>query len=802
MGNVLDDAVAGSQAPLRNRDVRSPLGVSVPRARARRLLAGRGRYTDDVSLPGMLHVAFVRSPYPFARIASIDKAAAQASPGVVLVATGRELAGYCKPYAGIHELFVGMKAPEQWPMALERACWQGEPVLAVVAAGRAQAEDAAAEVLIDWQPLPALTDVEAAAAPDAPVIHPQIGSNIAYDTTLATGDSEAGFSDCAATAEAEFRFARHTGVCLEPRSIIAHYEAATPSLTVIQSHQCPAQQQDIYARLLGLPDHQVRVHCPDVGGAFGIKQQLYGDELAVCILSMMLRRPVKYVADRLESFMSDIHARDHRVSARLSIGSDGRAKALAVDDLFGVGAYSQFPRSSIGEGSHVLRLSGAPYVLQAYKARLRMVFQNKNMVGHYRAVGHPIATAVTEVLVDQAARLAGMDPIEVRRRSYIAPEAFPYRSHGGFTFEPLSLHACLERIVEMMDIPRLRAEQTARKDSSMRLGIGLATFVELTGTGAGYYGRGEARVSAQEGCLLKLEPSGRIRCAPSVTDQGQGTDTAIAQVVASAIGVPIDHVAVISGDSELTPYGGGAWASRGVSAGAEAAYRAARALRENILAVAGHMLASSPEALDIRESRVLDALTGQDRLSLADVARVGYFRQETLPAGFQPELSLVRHFVPSGRAFLITNGIHGSVAEVDTQTGIVTLRKHYVVHDSGTILNPMLLDEQIRGGVVQGLGAALYEEIPYGPEGEMLVGSMADYLVPMAGEMPDIEVAHICVPDRGTSLGAKGAGEAGTAGASAAVMNAVNDALAPLGAFLTEIPLTPERILRALGQVQ
>ncbi len=802
MGKLLDEAVAEGAPPHYTKDIRSPLGVSVPRARARRLLAGRGRYTDDVSLPGALHAAFVRSPYPFARIVSIDKAAAAAMPGVALVATGREVAGYCRPYAGIHELFVGMRAPEQWPMAIERACWQGEPVVAVVAATRAEAEDAAAEVLIDWEPLAAVTDVEAAAAPDAPAIHPDIGTNVAYDTTLSSGDPDAGFSDCAATAEARFRFGRHTGVCLEPRSIIAHYEPATPSLTVIQSHQCPAQQQDMYARLLGLPDNQVRVQCPDVGGAFGIKQQLYGDELAVCVLSMMLKRPVKYVADRLESFMSDIHARDHRVHAKLSIDAEGRTKALWVDDLFGIGAYSQFPRSSVGEGSHVLRLAGAPYVLQAYKARLRMVFQNKNMIGHYRAVGHPIATAVTEVLVDQAARLAGFDPIEVRRRSYIAQDAFPYRSHGGFVFEPLSLHACLERMVKIMDIPRLRAEQAARRDSPVRLGIGLATFVELTGTGAGYYGRGEARVSAQEGCLMKLEPSGRIRCAPSVTDQGQGTDTAIAQVAAAAIGVPVDHVAVISGDSELTPYGGGAWASRGVSAGAEAAYRAGRALRENILALASHMLGTSPGGLDIRDGRVIDGLTGQERLSLADVARVGYFRQETLPAGFQPELSLVRHFVPSGRPFLITNGIHGSVVEVDTQTGVVALHKHYVVHDSGTVINPLLLDEQIRGGVVQGLGAALYEEIPYGPGGEMLVGSMADYLVPMAGEMPDIEVAHICVPDPGTSIGAKGAGEAGTAGASAAVMNAVNDALAPLGAFLTEIPLTPQRILRALRMVQ
>jgi carbon-monoxide dehydrogenase large subunit len=750
----------------------------------------------------MLHAAFLRSPYPSARIVSVDTAAAQAVPGVALVITGREVAMRCKPYAGLHELFAGMKAPEQWPMALDRACWQGEPVVAVVAETRAQAEDAVEEVVVQWEPQAALTEVDAAAAPGAPAIHPDMATNIAYETMLLKGDPESAFRDGAAVIDAQFCFARHTGVCLETRTIIADYEPATPSLVVTQSHQCPAQQQDLYARLLGLPDHSVRVYCPDVGGAFGIKQQLYGDELAVCVLSMMLKLPVKFTADRFESFMTDIHARDHRVRARLSVDRDGRVKGLSVDDRFGIGAYSQHPRSSVGEGSHVLRLSGAPYVVPAYEARLRMVLQNKNMIGHYRAVGHPVAAAVTEALVDQAARAIGMDPIEMRRRNYIPADSYPYLSHGGFSFEQLSLHVCLERIVDMMRIPELRAEQAARKDSHLRLGIGLATFVELTGTGPGYYGRGEARVSTQEGCFLKLEPSGRLRCTPSVTDQGQGTDTAIAQVVAAAVGVPVEHVAVISGDSELAPYGGGAWASRGVCAGAEAAHRAGKALRENILLLAAQMLASPSQILDIRQGVVVEAISGQARLTLADVARTGYFRQDTLPADFQPELAVVRHFVPSGRPFLITNGIHGSVAEIDTQTGIVTLRKHYVVHDSGTVINPMLLDEQIRGGVVQGLGAAMYEEIPYGPQGQLLIGSMADYLLPMAAEMPDIEVGHVGTADPDTSVGAKGAGEAGTAGASAAVLNAVNDALAPLGAFLTQLPLTPERILRALGCVQ
>ncbi|HVL34176.1 MAG TPA: molybdopterin cofactor-binding domain-containing protein, partial [Burkholderiales bacterium] len=336
----------------------SPLGLSVPRQRARRLLQGRGRYADDVGARRLLHAAFVRSPHPWARIGSIDTSAARAMPGVVHVATGAEVAAHCRPYAGVHRLFPGLRAPEQWPMAVEQACWQGEPVVAVVAASRAEAEDAAEQVVIAWEPLAAVGDAAAAIAPGAPLIHPQLGSNLAYETTITTGDVEAAFRDPAVVVQARFRFARHTGVCLEPRSIIADYDPATPALVVTQSHQCPAQQQDLYARLLGLPDHSVTVQCPDIGGAFGVKQQLYGDELAVCVLSMTLGRPVKYVADRLESFLSDIHARDHEVAAKLSVDRDGRLLGLSVDDLFGIGAYSQYPRSSVGEGSHVLRLSG------------------------------------------------------------------------------------------------------------------------------------------------------------------------------------------------------------------------------------------------------------------------------------------------------------------------------------------------------------------------------------------------------------------------------------------------------------
>jgi carbon-monoxide dehydrogenase large subunit len=778
-----------------------PIGASLTRPRAKRILEGRGRYTDDIVLPRMAHATFVRSPHPHARLISIDSTAAQSMPGVIRVVTGKELCEHTQSYSGVHQLFVGMRAPQQWPMVVDVAHFQGEPVVAVIADTRAHAEDAAETILIEWEALDAVSDGRTGMSHAAPIIHSELGSNIAYQGTVASGDIDAALSGAALVLEQDFRFGRHTGVCLEPRSIIADYQAADQALTVIQSHQSPSQQQDIYARLMGLDEHKVRVSCPDVGGAFGIKQQLYGDELATCILSKLVNRPVKFIADRIESLSSDIHARDHSVHARLAVDAAGRFTGLDVDDCFGVGAYSQYPRSSIGEGSHLLRLSGAAYALGAYRSQTTMVLQNKSLIGHYRSVGHPIAVAVTESLVDQAARKLGIDPLDIRRRNYIPETAYPHQSHGGFVFDQLSQHACLDKFAALIDYDKRRTEQAALRTSGIYRGIGIASFVELSGTGPEYYGKGGARVSAQDGVMLKLEPSGKVRCFPSVSDQGQGTDNAISQVVAGILGVPFDDVTVISGDSEGAPYGGGAWASRGAAMGGEAAYRAAEALRDNVLLIAASVLQAKTTDLALRNGVIVNAADGQQRMTIAEVARIGYFRQDLLPADLQPELSVVRHYVPRGRPFVISNGIQGSYVEVDIETGFVTLLDHVVVHDGGTMINPMLVEEQIRGGVVQGIGAALYEEILYGDAGELTTGTMADYLVPMSFEMPDIKVDHVSTPLSGSVLGAKGVGEAGTAGSSAAVLNAVNDALSPFDALLSQIPMTPERILRALGRV-
>jgi carbon-monoxide dehydrogenase large subunit len=419
----------------------------------------------------------------------------------------------------------------------------------------------------------------------------------------------------------------------------------------------------------------------------------------------------------------------------------------------------------------------------------------------YRAVGHPIACAVTEGLVDLAAQKLGMDPAEIRRRNLVADDAYPYTAATGLVFESLSHHKSLDKLLAMMDYEKLRADQAALRNKGVHRGIGLASFIEVTNPSAMFYGVGGARISAQDGCTIRLDPSGVITCSIGVTEQGQGTEAIVAQVAATSVGVPLERVRVITGDTEITPYGGGTWASRGASIGGEATLQAGVALRTNILAVAAVMLQADPSTLDIREAKIVDAATGTERMPLEELGRVAYFRPDTLPKDLKPELMVTRHYVQKDYAFVFTNGMQASYLEVDTETGFVKLLDHWAVEDCGTVINPQLVDEQVRGGVVQGIGAALYEECVYDAQGQMRNANMADYLVPMMVEMPDIQVAHVVTPTRSSTLGAKGAGEAGTAGAPAAVMNAINDALLPVGARVAAQPFTPEAILKALGKV-
>jgi carbon-monoxide dehydrogenase large subunit len=394
-----------------------------------------------------------------------------------------------------------------------------------------------------------------------------------------------------------------------------------------------------------------------------------------------------------------------------------------------------------------------------------------------------------------------MDPVEIRRRNLIADDGYPCASPSGLKFEKLSHHAAMNKLMAMMNYGALRAEQAALRKKNIHRGIGIASFIEVTNPSAAFYGVGGARISSQDGVAVRLDAQGSVICQTSITEQGQGSESLTAQIVGSVLGIPMARVRVFLGDTDNTPYGGGTWASRGAGIGGEAALQAAKVLRRNILEVAAAILQSAPAELDIVDGGIVNAGDGAPRIDLKELSRIVYFRPDTLPPGVQPELMATRHFVPREYPFAFTNGVQASWLEVDTETGFVKLLRHWVVEDCGTIINPQLVDEQIRGGVVQGLGAALFEKCIYDERGQLTNANMADYLVPMSGEMPDIDVGHVISPTAETELGAKGAGEAGTAAAAAAVANAVNDALKPFDTIITQIPLTPQVILTALGRI-
>jgi carbon-monoxide dehydrogenase large subunit len=779
----------------------SYIGKTVPRPNLERLMQGRGLYVSDVELPRMAHVVFLRSPHAHAKIIAIDANAAKRLPGVIAIVTGKALSAMITPWVGVLSHMKGLKSAPQHAIAIDHVCWQGEAVAAIVATSRAVAEDAAEAVAVEYQELDAVTDMRTALDRQTPVIHPSLGDNLAFERQLEAGAVDQAFADSDEVIEADFVSGRHTGVTLEPRSVVADWNVAEARLTIYQGTQAPHMVQNIAALHLGLRDSQVRVLCKDVGGSFGIKVHVYADEMATYALSKLLRRPIKYVADRVESFNTDIHARDHRCWGRIGVKRDGTITAFEIDDLTGIGPYSMYPRTSAIEANQIVNLIGGQYATRNYRARTRVVFQNKNVMCQYRGVGHPIACSVTEGLVDLAALKIGMDPVEIRRRNLIADDAYPCASPSGLKFEQLSHHAAMNKLMAMMDYDGLRAEQAALRRKNVHRGIGVASFIEITNPSAAFYGVGGARISSQDGVAVRMDAQGSLICQTSITEQGQGSESLTAQIVGSVMGVSMDRVRVILGDTDNTPYGGGTWASRGAGIGGEAALQAAKILRRNVLDVAAAILQSSPAELDIADNTVVNAGDRSPRIELQELARIVYFRPDTLPPGIQPELMATRHFVPREYPFAFTNGVQASWLEVDIDTGFVKLLRHWVVEDCGTIINPQLVDEQIRGGVVQGLGAALFEKCIYDERGQLTNANMADYLVPMSGEMPDIDVGHVVSPTLETELGAKGAGEAGTAGAAAAVANAVNDALRPFGAVITEIPLTPLLILAALGRI-
>ena len=773
------------------------MGQPLPRPKARQLVAGRGRYLDDIRVAGALAAAFLRSPHPHARLVSLDTRAARAVAGVVAVLTAADLAPVLKPWIAKMPTLAAHRSVLQTALVTERALWQGQPVALVVADSVAQAEDAVALIEAEWEPLPALASADQALADDAPLLHPELGNNLLFQHTLETPRSAA---KAAVEIRRTLRFPRHTGVSLEPRGLIADFDPAQQQLTVHASTQVPHQMRALLASQLSLPEHQIRVVVPDVGGGFGVKLHCYEDEMAVAAAACLLGRPVKYVVDRLESFATDIHARAHAVEARLEVDADGMLLGFEVDDKVEAGAVSVYPRTSALEALHAVTGIAAPYRSQGLKARVRVAFQNKPAIGSYRGVGQPIACAVTEMMIDSAARALQCDPVELRRRNFRVLERDGPKTPGGL--EPggeLSFEACTAQLLALMDYPRLREQQREARAAGRFLGIGFASFIEQSAPNSMVYGGAGVPIAAGDGCSLRLESNGALTCITSAQFQGQGLETGLAQLIGDGFSVALESVRIIHGDTAVTPVGGGTWASRGLSVSGEAALVAVRELRSNVLKVAAELLETTSADLEFADGAI--RVVGTDRsVTLAEVGFVMHYQPHRLSVIGPVDAMVTAHVQPT-RPYQIANGVQASLVEVDTDTGLVHLLRHWVVDDCGRVVNPLLVDEQLRGGVVQGIGAALFEECKYDDQAQLLTGTLADYLVPMASEMPDIVIGHVETPVAGSLLGGKGVGEASIVGAAAAVANAVNDALAPLKVELFELPITPERVLSAVGAV-
>jgi carbon-monoxide dehydrogenase large subunit len=483
----------------------------------------------------------------------------------------------------------------------------------------------------------------------------------------------------------------------------------------------------------------------------------------------------------------------------MGIDADGRILAFEVDDLVGAGPYSAYPRTSIVEGNQVLNIAGGPYRIKNFRGSTTVVFQNLVPISQYRAVGHPMGIVACDSLLEKAANAAGIDRLDIRRRNFVADNAYPANTPAGIPLHDLSHEACLEKLIGIIDSAALERDQAEARGRGVHRGIGYASFIKGTNPGALIYGPAKVPISAQDGCTIRFEPAGGVTCQIGVTEQGQGTETMAAQVVASAIGISLDKVRVITGDTNAVPYGGGTYGSRGAGIGGEASWRAGLALRRQILELAGVLLQSDPASLDIRDGVVVDSDNGTERVTMAELGNIAFLRSYELPDDYHPTLVATERF--RVRDYIFTNAAHAAYVEVDTDTGFVKVLNYWLVEDCGRVINPQLVAEQQRGSVVQGLGDALYEHCIYDDAGQLQNATMADYLVPMSYEMPDIVVEHVVTPTSKTDLGAKGAGESGMAGVPQAILSAVNDAIRPFGGGVSAVPVTPEDVLIALGKV-
>ena len=777
---------------------------TVKRVEDPRLLRGQGRYVGDLRLPGQLEVAFLRSPHAHAILRGVDTRPALDQPGVVAILTGADAVD--TDHQSASQRAKPLRARLGIPsfkicdlpcLATDRVRFVGQAVAAVVAEDRYLAEDAADLIEVEYDPLPAVVDARKSLEPGAPLLHDSWGDNLHVASSFSAGEPDEAFARADFVLERHVKTGRYTGVPMENRGVLASFEAATGELTVWSSTQVPHLLRTLLADVLDFPEHRLRVIAPDVGGGFGIKAPIYPEEVAVALLSLRLGRPVRWLEDRREHLQAAIHARQQDLVVEAAADNEGRLLALRFDLVGDVGAYSCYPFTSAIETLQTGRHLPGPYRLRSYQHRTRAAVTNKSPVGPCRAVSRPVGSLVMETMFDLIAERTGLDPADVRRRNLVQPEDLPYLSITNQTYDSGSYVESLDKLLGMIgyaDFPRRQAEARAE---GRYLGLGVACYVEQTAQGsASFSSRGMDNLAGYDSANLRIDPSGKVLVAVGVADHGQAHHTTLAQLAAQELGVPLEDVTVVEGDTARTPYGMGTFTSRSAVCGGGAVVQAAGKLRPKVLAIAGHLLEAAASDLELQDGRVVVRGAPDRSISLRDVARVAYHNVGRLPPDLEPELEAAGHYDAGGGTY--SNGAHAALVEVDPETGHVRFLKYWVVEDCGTMINPTVVDGQVHGGVAQGIGGAAYEEMVYDEDGQLLSASFMDYLVPTSAEVPPIEVGHLVTPSPHTPLGIKGMGEGGTVCPGSVLASAIASALEPFGVRFHELPITPDKVRAAV----
>jgi aerobic carbon-monoxide dehydrogenase large subunit len=766
-------------------------GARVQRNEDARLLTGRGLFVDDVELPGMLHAAFLRSPHAHARIRAIDLSAALARDGVAVVYVAADLGDYWQPGPMVvpPPPIDGIVFNErcQVPLAKDKVRHAGEPVALVVAESRYIAEDALADIVVDYEPLPAVVDLERALASDSAHVHEDVGSNVAARVRQSRGDYGAAAKRAAIVVRRRFRYDRGASAPIETRGVVAHWDDKAGKLTVWDTTQAPVAIRNGLAAMLELSERQVRVIAPFIGGGFGPKIMLfYPEEVLVPWAAMRLGRPVKWIEDRAEHFLATTHERGQVHDAEMALDRDGRILGIRDVFLHDTGAYDPYGLTvPINSQCTLLNV----YAVPNYDSTFTAAFTNKTTVTPYRGAGRQHGVFVMERLLDLAARELGLDGNEIRRRNFIPPDAFPYDNEIIYQdFEPLVYDSgnyapILDKALELIGYDAfVRDEQPRLRAAGKRVGIGVVCYVE--GTGIGPY----------EGAKLQVQASGKVSVVTGIGTQGQGHYTSFAQIVADRLGVDVRDVEVITGDTDQFYWGAGTFASRGAVVAGTAIDEAAKVVRQKILRTAAAHFECAEEDLVLADGTVSVVGVPGRSIKLGALAEHANPMRGAVEPGTEPGLEATSYFGP--KCGTTASGAHAMIVEVDSETLTITIHKYVVVHDCGTVINPLILDGQIHGGVAQGIGNAFYEQLAYDDQGQLLNATLADYLVPTALEVPRMELAHTVTPSPLNPLGIKGAGEAGAIPAGALFAQALEDALElpARGIELLEIPLSPDRL--------